>query len=47
MATMVERNPKAPFSIATALWCRIFLEFTFDHYLVKLSVKQSGIKYHF
>ena len=36
-ANLVEGNPKAPFSIATTL----------DSYLIMLSVKQGGIKYHF
>ena len=35
-------DPKAPLSIATTL------HFTyFDLYLIMLSVKQGGIKYHF
>ena len=52
--TLVEGNPKAPFSIATTPRCREgatpfpgLLHFTLDTYLIMLSVKQSGIKYHF
>ena len=54
MATIVEGNPKAPFSIATTPRCRggcysfpVLLYFTLDPYLIMLSVKQGGIKYHF
>ena len=54
MATIVEGNPKAPFSIATTPRCRGgrysfpgLLYFTLDPYLIMLSVKQGGIKYHF
>ena len=54
MATIVEGNPKAPFSIATTPRCRGgrysfpgLLYFTLDAYLIMLSVKQGGIKYHF
>ena len=54
MATIVESNPKAPFSIATTPRCRGgatplpgLLHFTLDPYLIMLSVKQDGIKYHF
>ena len=54
MATIVEGNPKAPFSIATTPMCRGgrysfpgLLYFTLDPYLIMLSVKQGGIKYHF
>ena len=53
-ATIVEGNPKAPFSIATTPRCRGgrysfpgLLYFTLDPYLIMLSVKQGGIKYHF
>ena len=53
-ATIVEGNPKAPFSIATTPRCRGgrysfpgLLYFTLDSYLIMLSVKQGGIKYHF
>ena len=44
---------KAPFSIATAPRCRGrysfpgLIYFTLDPYLIMLSVKQGGIKYHF
>ena len=54
LATIVEGNPKAPFSIATTPRCRGgrysfpgLLYFTHDPYLIMLSVKQEGIKYHF
>ena len=54
MATIVEGNPKAPFSIATTPRCRGgrysfpgLLYFTLDPYLIILSVKQGSIKYHF
>ena len=54
MATIFEGNPKAPFSIATTPRCRGgcysfpgLLYFTLDPYLIMLSVKQGGIKYHF
>ena len=47
-------NPKAPFSIVTTPMCRGgrysfpgLLYFTLDPYLIMLSVKQGGIKYHF
>ncbi len=53
-STIVEGNPKAPFSIATTPMCRGrrysfpgLLYFTLDPYLIMLSVKQGGIKYHF
>ena len=52
--TFVEGNPKAPFSIATTQGVGEgttpflgLLYFTFDPYLIMLSVKQGGIKYHF
>ena len=45
---------KTPFLIATTPRCRgghysfpWFLYFTLEHYLIMLSVKQGGIKYHF
>ena len=41
----VEWDPKAPFSIATT--SSRLLHFTLDTYLLMLSVKQGGIKYHF
>ena len=54
LATIVEGNLKAPFSIATTPMCRGgrysfpgLLYFTLDPYLIMLSVKQGGIKYHF
>ena len=54
LSTIVEGNLKAPFSIATTPMCRGgrysfpgLLYFTFDPYLIMLSVKQGGIKYHF
>ena len=54
MLTLVEGNPKAPFSIVTTPRsrgeCYSFpglLHFTLDPYLIMLSVKQGGIKYHF
>ena len=54
LATIVEGNPKAPVSIATTPRCRGgrysfpgLLYFTLDPYLIMLSVKQGGIKYHF
>ena len=54
LATVVEGDSKAPFSIATTLRCRRgrysfsgLLYFTLDAYLIMLSVKQGGMKYHF
>ena len=54
MATIVEGNPKAPFSIATTPRRRGgrysfpgLLYFTLDPYLIMLSVKQGDIKYYF
>ena len=54
LATIVEGNPKAPFSIVTTPMCRGgrysfpgLLYFNLDPYLIMLSVKQGGIKYHF
>ena len=51
MATEVEGDTKAPFSIATTPKCREaaspfpgFFHFTFGMYLIMLSVKQGGIK---
>ena len=54
LATIVEGDPKAPFSIATTPRCRggrysipwiapLYLE----PYLIMLSVKQGGIKFHY
>ena len=52
--TLVEGDPKTPFSITTTPRCkggRYFfpelLHFTPDPYLIMMSVKQGGIKYHF
>ena len=50
LVTIVEGDPKARFSIATTLRGRRgrnsgLLHFTFDSYLIMLSVKQGGIKY--
>ena len=54
LATVVEDEPKAPYSIATTPRCRWgpysfpgLFHFTLDPYLIMLSVKQGGIKYHF
>ena len=54
LATVVESNPKGPFPLATTLRCRGgrysfpgLLHFTLDTYLIMLSVKQGGIKYHY
>ena len=55
LSTGVEGDQKAPFSIATTPRCRRggatpflgLLHFTLDPYLIMLSVKQWGIKYHF
>ena len=54
LATIVEGDPKAPFSIATTPRCKggpyslpWLLRFTLDPYLIMLSVKQGGIKYLF
>ena len=52
--TLVEGNPKAPFSIAATPRCREGATpfpgsplFTLDPYLIMLGIKQEGIKYHF
>ena len=52
--TVIEADPKAPFSIATTPSCRGcattfpgLLHFTLDPYFIMLSVKQGGIEYHF
>ena len=52
--TIVEGDPKAPLSIATTPRRRGgatpfpgFLHFILDPYLIMLTVKQGGIKYHF
>ena len=54
LVTLVKINPKAPFSIATTTRCREgatsfpgLVHFNFDPYLMMLSLKQGGIKYHF
>ena len=54
LATLVEGDPKAFFSIATTRSCGKgatpfpgLLHFTLDPYLFMLSIKQGGIKYHF
>ena len=57
LATVVEGDQKAPFSIATTLKCVYvcggatpipgLLHFTLDPYLIMLSVKQGGIKCYF
>ena len=55
LATVVKGNPKAPFSVATTPRCfgegaipfSGLLHFTLDTYLIMLSDKQGGIKYHF
>ena len=51
---LIEGDLKAPFSIATTPRCRKgaiplprLFHFTLDLYLLMLSVKQGGIKYHF
>ena len=52
--TVVEGNPKAPFSVAIpSRWRGVaahfprLLHFILVPYLIMLSVKQEGIKYHF
>ena len=46
LATLVKGNPKVPFSIVTTPRCETgHYSFTFDPYLIMLSVKQEGIKY--
>ena len=54
LATIVESDPKAPFSLAITLMCMRgstpypgLLHFTLDPYLIILSVKQRGITYPF
>ena len=54
MATIVEGNLKAPFSIATTVRCRRgsysfswIAPLTLDLYHIIMRVKQWGIKYHF
>ena len=52
--TIVEGDLKAPFQIATTTRCRggcysfpWIAPLTLNPYLIMLSVKQGGIKYHF
>ena len=54
LATVVEGDPKPPFSIPTTPRYRegrfsfpVLLHLNLDPYLIMLSVKQGGIKYHF
>ena len=56
LATLVKGDPKVPFSIATTPRCTGghcttpfpgLFHFTHDPYLIVLSAKQGGIKYHF
>ena len=47
LATIVESDQKAPFPIATKPRCWGLLHFTPDMYLILLSVKQGGSKYHY
>ena len=50
LSTLVEADPKAPFSIGVgegALPFPWLLHFTLNPYLLMQSVKQGGIKYHF
>ena len=54
LATVVEGDSKAFFSIATKTRCREgaapfpgLLHFTLDPYLIKPNIKQDSIKYHF
>ena len=49
---MIEGDPKDLFSIATTPKCSAIpfsklLHFTLDSYLIMLSIKQDGNKYHF
>ena len=51
---VVKGDPKGPFSIASTPRCREghysfpgLLHFILDNFLIMLSVKQGGIKYHF
>ena len=46
LLTLVESDPKAPFSIATTPFPEL-LHFTLDPYLTMLSLKQGGIDFHF
>ena len=54
LATLVEGDPKTPFSIAITPRCRGgcysfpgVAPFTLDTYLIMLNSKLGGIKYHF
>ena len=47
LATEIEGDQKVPFSIATTPPFSWLLHFTLDPYLIMLSGKQGGIKYHF
>ena len=54
LVTVEEGDQMDPFSIATILRCREgatsfpgLLHFTLDTYVILLSVKQGGVKYHF
>ena len=47
MATLIEGDPKATFSITTTTPFPGLLHFTLDLYLIMLSVKQGCLKYHF
>ena len=54
LATVIEGDPKAPFSIVTTPGCSGgatpfpgLLHVTVDTYLILLGVKQGGINYHF
>ena len=54
LATLVKGDPKAPFSIATTQRCMEGCysiswidQLSLDIYLIMMSFKQSGIKYHF
>ena len=47
LATLVDGDPKASFSITTTRDAGGVLYFTLDPHLIVLSVKQGGIKCHF
>ena len=53
LATLVKGDPNAPFSIATTVRCKgghysiPWIASLLDPYLIVLSAKQNGIKYHF
>ena len=47
LATIVEGDPNAPFSIDNTPKCREGLRFTLYPTLIMLSAKHGGIKYHF